>query len=292
MAGSFQYGGQAVIEGVMMRGPARIAVAVRCQEGGIVVEEEEAPPWTSLARVLRLPLVRGMVALLESLVIGIRVLTHSANIAADDAGESLSWAELAVTMVLAVTLAVGLFVVLPTVGAHALSLLGSWGQNLVEGVFRLGVFLAYLVLISRLSDIRRVFEYHGAEHKVIHAYEAGDPLEPAHAAKYPTLHPRCGTSFLLIVLILTIFFFSLIDTPTLGAKIASRILLLPLIAGVGYEMLKFFSRHIDNAVVRGLVAPGLWVQKLTTREPDVSQLEVAISALKAVLPAGELSRVV
>lgn len=292
MASSFQYGGQAVIEGVMMRGPARIAVAVRRQEGDIVVEQQEAPPWTSLSKILGLPLVRGIVALVESLVIGIRVLTYSANLMADEAGEHLSWAELAVTMVIAVALAVALFVVIPTAGAHALSVLGTLGQNLVEGIFRLAVFLAYLVLIARMPDIRRVFEYHGAEHKVIHAYEAGERLEPASVAHYSTLHPRCGTSFLLIVLILTIFFFSLLNTPTLGAKIVSRIVLLPLVAGVGYEILKFSSRHMDNVVVRWLVTPGLWVQKLTTRQPDAAQLQVAISALEAVLPASDLSRVV
>lgn len=292
MASSFQYGGQAVIEGVMMRGPARIAVAVRRQEGDIVVEQQEAPPWTSLSKILGLPLVRGIVALVESLVIGIRVLTYSANLMADEAGEHLSWAELAVTMVIAVALAVALFVVIPTAGAHALSVLGTLGQNLVEGIFRLAVFLAYLVLIARMPDIRRVFEYHGAEHKVIHAYEAGERLEPASVAHYSTLHPRCGTSFLLIVLILTIFFFSLLNAPTLGAKIVSRIVLLPLVAGVGYEILKFSSRHMDNVVVRWLVTPGLWVQKLTTRQPDAAQLQVAISALEAVLPASDLSRVV
>lgn len=284
---SFQYGGQAVIEGVMMRGPAKIAVAVRRADGDIAVETNDSSPWVTLSRFLSLPMVRGVVALGESLVVGMRVLTFSANVAAGEEGEQLRLRDIVLSLLVAVVVAVLLFVVLPTAGGHAFSGLPFWLQNFIEGGLRLAIFVLYLVAISRMRDIQRVFAYHGAEHKVIHAYEAGQPLAVSGVRPFSTLHPRCGTSFLLIVLLLTIFFFSLVPVPTLGARIASRLVLLPVVAGTGYELLKLSSRNMDKAVVRWLVAPGLWVQKLTTREPDDAQLEVAIRALQAVLAGKE-----
>lgn len=284
---AFQYGGQAVVEGVMMRGPQKIAVAVRRADGDIAVEINHSPPWATLCRFLSLPMLRGVVALAESLVVGIRVLTFSASIAAGEEGEQLRLTDIVLSLLVAVAVAILLFVVLPTAGGHAFSALPLWAQNFIEGGLRLAIFILYLLAISRMRDIQRVFAYHGAEHKVIHAYEAGQPLEVPVVRQFSTLHPRCGTSFLLIVLLLTIFFFSLVPAPTLGARVVSRLVLLPLVAGTGYELLKLSSRNMNKIVVRWLVAPGLWVQKLTTREPDDAQLEVAIRALQAVLAGKE-----
>ncbi|TDA69763.1 MAG: DUF1385 domain-containing protein [Clostridia bacterium] len=283
----FQYGGQAVIEGVMMRGPRKMAVAVRRADGDIALEISDSPPWATLSRFLSLPMVRGVVGLIESLVVGIQVLTFSANMAVGEDEEQLRVMDIVLSLLVAVAVAVLLFVVLPTAGGLVFSGLPLWGQNLIEGGLRLAIFILYLVAISRMRDIRRVFAYHGAEHKVIHAYEAGRPLEVPEVRPFSTLHPRCGTSFLLIVLLLTVLFFSLVPASTLGMRIVSRVVLLPLVAGTGYELLKLSSRNMDKAVVRWLVTPGLWVQKLTTREPDDAQLEVAISALQAVLAGKE-----
>jgi uncharacterized protein YqhQ len=282
-------GGQAVLEGVMMRGVSTWAVAVRKPEGDIDITSEPLVSWAKRHRLLRLPVIRGVVALAESLKIGFRALAISANaqLESEDGEEpepigGWLWGA---TIAFSLALAIGLFFVVP-VGATSLikDQLGSsllfW---LVEGILRTAIFIAYLVAISRLADLRRVFEYHGAEHKTISCYEAGDRLTPARAELYSRLHPRCGTSFLLIVMVLAIFVFAPIGLPAWYWLLASRILGIPLIAGLSYEVIKWAGRHRRKRWVRAVMWPGLMLQNLTTREPDRDQLAVAIAALEAVL---------
>ncbi len=284
MSSNFQYGGQAVIEGVMMRGPDIRAIAVRLPEGGITVDRKEIGSITQKYPFLKWPFIRGLVALVESLVIGLEALSFSANKAMGEE-EELSKTEIVLTIGAAFGLAVVLFVILPTWGAHLLKsqVQGSFAQNLVEGVFRLAVFLLYVVIIGRLPDIKRVFQYHGAEHKVINAYEAGEELAVEKVQRFGTFHPRCGTSFLLIVLVLSIFLFALLGQQVLWWRITSRVLLLPVLAGISYEVLKLSAKYAEHALCRLLIAPGRWLQGLTTGDPDDSQVEVAISAMGAVL---------
>jgi uncharacterized protein YqhQ len=279
-------GGQAVLEGVMMRGVSVWAVAVRKPEGDIEVTSEPLVSWAKRSRVLRWPVIRGVVALGESLKIGFRALAISANAQLDpEEQEEIGGFTWGVTIFLSLVLAIGLFFVIP-VGATSLikDQLGSpllfW---LVEGLLRTAIFIGYIVLISRLRDLRRVFEYHGAEHKTISCYEAEDRLIPSRAKLYSRLHPRCGTSFLLIVMVLAIFVFAPIGLPAWYWLLASRILGIPLIAGLSYEVIKWAGRNRRKRWVRALMWPGLMLQNLTTREPDESQLEVAIAALEAVL---------
>ncbi|KJR95969.1 MAG: membrane protein [Peptococcaceae bacterium BRH_c4a] len=288
MAFNFQYGGQAVIEGVMMRGPSGRAVAVRLPGGGIAVDEKQVGSITKRYPFLKWPLLRGVVALLESLLIGIEALNYSASKALGEE-EELSKTEIVLTIGFALALAVVLFVIVPTGAAHLLKNLfqSSLAQNLVEGVLRLVVFLLYVVLIGRLEDIKRVFQYHGAEHKVINAYEAGHELTVEKVQRFSTFHPRCGTSFLLIVLVLSIFLFASLGHQVLWWRITSRILLLPVLAGISYEALKLSARYAENFLCRLLITPGRWLQALTTGEPDDSQVEVAISAFDAVLKESE-----
>ncbi len=288
MGAPFQYGGQAVIEGVMMRGPDSRAVAVRLPDRDIIVDEKKVGSLARRVPVLNWPLVRGMVVLVESLVLGIEALTYSANQATGE-DEELTVKEIVVTIGIAFGLAILLFVVLPTFAAHLLKEVapGSFMQNLVEGVFRIAIFLAYVLAVGRLGDIRRVFEYHGAEHKVINAYETGDELTVERVQNYSTLHPRCGTSFLLIVLVISILIFSLLGEQVLWWRILSRVLLLPAVAGISYELVKLSGKYADNALCRILIAPGLWLQKLTTAPPDNGQVEVAITAFGAVFKEGE-----
>ena len=277
-------GGQAVIEGVMMRGPGYIATAVREPSGAIAVQRERLVSLGDRYPVLKAPLVRGVVAMGEALVYGIKALSFSAR-AAGEEEEALSAREIVLTMAAAVAVAVLLFVIIPTFAAKYIhsAVTSPSLLNLFEGLLRLGIFLGYVVAISFLKDIRRVFEYHGAEHKTIHAYEAGVPLEVANVQRYSTLHPRCGTSFLLIVMLISTFVFAFLGWPDLWLRIASRVLLLPLIAGVSYEVLRFSGRSRSRWVAWA-IAPGLWLQKLTTREPSDDQVEVAIQALLAVRP--------
>ncbi|MET0926652.1 MAG: DUF1385 domain-containing protein [Solirubrobacterales bacterium] len=290
-------GGQAVLEGVMMRGVSTWAVAVRKPDGEIELTSEPLVSWAKRHRILRLPVIRGVVALGESLKIGFRALALSANaqLEEDEHGrkEEIGGWMWGVTIALSIALAIGLFFVVP-VGATSLikDQLGSaWLFWLVEGILRTAIFIAYIVAISRLPDLRRVFEYHGAEHKTISCYEAGDRLIPARAEGYSRLHPRCGTSFLLIVMVLAIFVFAPIGLPEWYWLVASRILGIPLIAGLSYEVIKWAGRNRRKAWVRALMWPGLMLQNLTTREPDRAQLAVAIAALEAVLavenPAAE-----
>jgi uncharacterized protein YqhQ len=282
-------GGQAVLEGVMMRGVSTWAVAVRTPEGEVEVTSEPIVSWAKRHRVLRWPVIRGVVALGESLKIGFRALAISANaqLEEDEEGEKEEiggwmWG---VTIALSLALSVGLFFVIP-VGAT--SLIKDWLGSallfwLVEGILRTLIFIGYIVAISRLPDLRRVFEYHGAEHKTISCYEAGDELKPENAKRYSRLHPRCGTSFLLIVMVLAIFVFAPIGLPEWYWLLASRILGIPLIAGLSYEVIKWAGKNRNKKWVRALMWPGLMLQNLTTREPDLDQLAVAIRSLEEVL---------
>jgi uncharacterized protein YqhQ len=287
-------GGQAVLEGVMMRGVSTWAVAVRLPRpdgapkselGDIEIRSEPLVSWTKKHRAYRLPIIRGVVALAESLVIGFKALGISANAQVPDQEEPISGGMWAGTIVVALAFAIGLFFVVP-VGLTSLikDAIGSaflfW---LIEGIVRTAIFLGYLVLLSRLKDLRRVFEFHGAEHKTIAAYEAGVDLTPANAARFSRLHPRCGTSFLLIVMIVAIFVFAPIGLPAWWLLVITRILGVPLIAGISFEIIKWAGRNRNKAWVRAVMWPGLQLQKLTTREPDHDQLAVAIAALDAVL---------
>jgi uncharacterized protein YqhQ len=294
-------GGQAVLEGVMMRGVSTWAVGVRkalpeeLSEKGVNPEigahgeiEVRSFPLTSILkkhRLLRLPIVRGVVALVESLVIGFKALGLSANAQLPDEDEDISGGMWALTVLVAVALAVGLFFVVP-VGLTSLikdQLGSSFLFWLVEGVVRTAIFLGYLLLLSRLRDLRRVFEYHGAEHKTISCYEASLELTPENAQRFSRLHPRCGTSFLLIVMIVAIFVFAPIGLPAWYLLVLTRILGVPLIAGISFEIIKFAGRNRRRRWVRAVMWPGLQLQKLTTREPDLEQLAVAIAAMNAVL---------
>lgn len=284
-----QYGGQALIEGVMMRGPKAIAMAIRLPNGEIEVTNEEIKSW-SQRPFLKLPIIRGFVALIESLILGTKALMFSANRAVgEEEGEELSFWEMAVTIIVALGAGLLLFVGLPTASAHFLDNFfpGTVLQNLLEGFIRLVVLFLYIILISRLSDIQRVFQYHGAEHKAIFAYEAGEGLNVENTRKYSRLHPRCGTSFLLIVVVVSIFVFAFLGLEPLWWRILSRVLLMPLVAGISYEVLKFSGRHAGSILCRWLITPGLLLQKLTTREPDDSQIEVAIAALNGIVQTGQ-----
>jgi uncharacterized protein YqhQ len=294
-------GGQAVLEGVMMRGISTWAVAVRKPvpedlhdgkldpeegaHGEIEVQSFPLVSWTKKHPVLRWPIIRGVVALVESLKIGFKALGISANAQLPEEEEPISGGAWAGTVVVALVFAIGLFFVVP-VGLTSLiksSLHSSVLFWLIEGIVRTAIFLGYLLLLSRLRDLRRVFEYHGAEHKTIACYEAGEPLTPENAARYSRLHPRCGTSFLLIVMIVSIFTFAPIGLPAWYFLVASRILGVPLIAGISFEIIKWAGRNRRKRWVRVVMWPGLQLQKLTTREPDPAQLAVAIAALDAVL---------
>jgi uncharacterized protein YqhQ len=282
-------GGQAVLEGVMMRGVSTWAVAVRTPEGEVDITSEPIVSWAKRHRVLRWPVIRGVVALGESLKIGFRALAISANaqLEEDEEGnkEEIGGWMWGATVAFSLVLAIGLFFVVPV---SATSLIKDWLGSawlfwLVEGILRTAIFIGYIVLISRLADLRRVFEYHGAEHKTISCYEAGDRLTPARAELYSRLHPRCGTSFLLIVMVLAIFVFAPIGLPEWYWLLLSRVLGIPLIAGLSYEAIKWMGKHRRKRWVRGLMWPGLMLQNLTTREPDREQLAVAIASLEAVL---------
>jgi uncharacterized protein YqhQ len=282
-------GGQAVLEGVMMRGVSTWAVAVRNPEGQIEINSEGLVPWAKRHRLWRVPVIRGVVALGESLKIGFRALAISANaqMEEDEEGkkEEIGGWVWGLTIALSLALSIGLFFVVP-VGLTSLikdQLGNAFLFWLVEGILRTAIFIGYIVVISKLPDLRRVFEYHGAEHKTISCYEAEDELTPARAKLYSRLHPRCGTSFLLIVMVLAIFVFAPIGLPAWYWLLASRILGIPLIAGLSYEVIKWAGKNRRKRWVRAVMWPGLMLQNLTTREPDEEQLAVAIAALEKVL---------
>jgi uncharacterized protein YqhQ len=279
-------GGQAVIEGVMMRNKANVAVAVRQEKGNIFVQKMQFHSISERYPLLKWPLFRGVVAFVEALVLGYRTLTLSAEQVLEGEEEELKGWELPLTMIISLAAGIGLFILLPTVLMKYLSqgLEIPILLNLCEGLLRLLIFLGYILAISSWKEVRRVFEYHGAEHKAIACFEAGQPLTVDNARKYSTLHRRCGTSFLLIVMVISILLFSFFGWPGLWQRILIRLLLLPLVAGISYEGIKLAGVK-DNIFTRILSQPGLWLQRLTTKKPADDQLEVAISALQAVLPA-------
>lgn len=281
-------GGQAVIEGVMMRGPELTATAVRTPEGKIEISSRPVNSISDRYPILKKPLLRGCVSLIESLVIGIRSLGYSAQMAGEEE-EQLSDRELAGTIVFAFVLAAVLFIAIPTGAAKLFHSITEDPVflNLMEGLLRLFIFIAYIVGISRMKDIQRVFQYHGAEHKTIACFEAGEALTVENAMKHTRFHKRCGTSFLLIVMLVSIFVFAFLGWPSLIERIVSRIVLLPVVAGISYEIIRF-SANSDNCLLGWAVKPGLWLQRLTTREPEPDMLEVAIESAKAVLPADKI----
>lgn len=281
-------GGQAVIEGVMMRGPKDVATAVRDPNGRIQVETHPVSSIADRYPILKKPMLRGTVSLVESLVLGLRSLSYSAKMAGDE-DEQLTDKEMAGTIIFALVLASILFIAIPTGAAKFFHFITDDPVflNLMEGFLRLAIFLAYIGGISRMKDIRRVFQYHGAEHKTIHCYEAGLPLTVENVQRFSRLHPRCGTNFLLIVMLVSIFVYAFLGWPSLVERIVSRILLLPVVAGISYELIRFAGRT-TNPVALKLIKPGLWLQYLTTRPPQDDMVEVAIESLKAVLPAEEI----
>ncbi len=280
------YGGQALIEGVMMRGKHTQAMCARLEDGRIVSEVEEFTLLSQRNKFFALPLVRGVCSMIDSLVSGMQAIVWSTNVslAEDEEEEELTPMEIAITLIISIGLGVLLFFLLPVVIAHFLQPLipGNFWQNLFEGIVRVGVFLLYLVLITRMKEIRRVFQYHGAEHKTIHCYEAGEALTPENAARHTRLHPRCGTSFLFIVMIISIFVFALVGVENFAWRLVSRVILLPVIAGVSYEVLRYCGKHMDKRWVRAVAWPGMQLQRLTTAEPDREMLEVAIHSLQKV----------
>jgi uncharacterized protein YqhQ len=286
-------GGQAVLEGVMMRGPSNWAVAVRKPDGDIA--QVHQPIRSPMARhwAFRIPVVRGVVALGESLAIGFRALAISANYAAQQEGEDgvdaeevsteLTRGQLIFAFAIAIGFAVMLFKVTPALITDWIGIKRTGWFVIVEGMIRVTLFILYLTLISLLPDLRRVFQYHAAEHKAINAYEAGEELEPETVQRQSLIHPRCGTAFLLWVMVIAIFVFAFFGRPAWYWLIATRILLLPVIAGIAYELIRFAGKHQRNRILMTVLAPGLWLQRLTTREPTLDQLEVSIRALQEVL---------
>ena len=278
-------GGQAVLEGVMMRGVSTWALGVR-KESEIEVRSFPLVSWTRRRRVYRLPIVRGVVALAESLAIGLRSLQMSASAQMPEGEEELSGSAWAATVVVSLVFAVGLFFLAP-VGLASL-IRGSIGSSsvafwAVEGVIRVAILIGYLALLTRIPDLHRVFQYHGAEHKTIACFEASDELTPENAQRHSRLHPRCGTSFLLIVMVIAILVFAPIGVPAWYILLPTRVVGVPLIAGLSFELIRWAGRNRDRRWVKAIIYPGLQLQKLTTREPDRDQLAVAIAALQAVL---------
>ena len=285
MAKPFYHGGQAVIEGVMMRGKRNLAMSVRRPDGKLEVVKQ---PLANIykGRLREIPLVRGVIVLIETLVLGVQALLHSAQIASAEE-EKIPTAALWGIVVASMAFAVALFFITPLLATRYFDIYiaSDLISNLIEGLVRIGIFIAYLKLIGLFPDIKRVFAYHGAEHKVVNAYEAGCPLELEAIKNYSTAHARCGTSFIFAVLIIAILVFALLGRPSLWLSILSRIILLPVIAALGYEVTRFGASHVKNILAQVLLAPGLMLQAMTTREPDDSQLETAISALNEVIEA-------
>ena len=281
------YGGQAVIEGVMMRGADHWAVAVRRPSGEIHLESHAIDSVVKRIPFLGKPFLRGIIVLGQSMAIGMKALQVGARESSEEE-EQLSSGQMGISLGIAIVLFIGIFILAPTV-------LFSWVQhrvdsdgvltNVLEGLFRVGIFVGYLFLIGRTKEIHRVFEYHGAEHKTIAAYEHDEPLVPEQVDRFSTVHVRCGTNFLIIVMIVTIFVFTLFGTPGIAWRIGSRLIAIPLIAGLSYEALRLGARYPDSTVMRVLMAPGKWLQRITTQAPDRGQIEVAIASFNEVLRA-------
>ena len=292
---SVSYGGQAVLEGVMMRGPAVWSVAVRTPDGKIVAVTTSVSSPMQRNRLWRLPVIRGVIALGESLAIGFRALAISANYAMQEEREEgaegdppevsteISKGQIIVSFVVAIGFALMLFKVGPALLTNWLPIDGTYSFVVIEGLIRVAVFILYIVLIGLMPDLKRVFQYHAAEHKAINALEAGSELTPEKVQKFSLIHPRCGTAFLLWVMVIGIFVFAFVGRPVWYWLIVSRILLLPVIAGLAYELIRYAGKHQENRVLMALLAPGLWLQRLTTRPPSLDQIEVSIRALEEVI---------
>ena len=284
MAREFHYGGQAVMEGVMIRGKKAAVVAVRRPNGELALNIRPLPAIYT-GRVRPVTVIRGVIVVLEGRVLGISFRVLSAHVSLEEEGEELSRGATWLVLLVSIAFAVGLFFLAPLFLTRVIDpyINSSLVFHLIEGGIRLVILLGYMMAISFLPDIRKVFAYHGAEHKTIHAYEDGVPLEAEAVQKYSTAHARCGTAFLLAVLVIAIIVFALIGRQVVWLMVLSRVLLLPVIAALGYEATQYGARHMNNVLVRALVAPGLWLQRLTTREPDDKQIEVAVAALQQAL---------
>ena len=282
----YSYGGQALVEGVLMRGRDAIAVALRHPDGRIVWAAEPLQSGFRGKRVAKLPFVRGLVVLYETLIMGSRWLVRSASLQAADEGVELGKGSIALMLLITMGAVIGIFFLLPLFIASATTGgQGDFVQHLVEGLVRVALFIGYLLLISRAGDIKRVFQYHGAEHMTIHALEHNDPLTVNEIRKYPTAHQRCGTEFLVVVIILSILAFSLVGKQDAVAMVLSRIILIPVIAAVGYEILRFGAKHRGNPIIKALFLPGIWVQMITTKQPTDDMIEVAIVSMEEALRA-------
>jgi len=285
---TYTYGGQALIEGVLMRGRDAIAVALRHPDGRIVFATERLDSGVHGSRAAKWPLARGLVVLYETLVVGTRWLIRSANVQAEEEeGVELGKGSIAVMLIVTLVAAIAIFSLLPLfISSVATSGVDNgWAQPVVEGIVQVGIFLGYLSLVSRTPDIRRVFQYHGAEHMTIHALEAGDPLTVDEVRKYPTAHQRCGTEFLVVLIMLSIFAFSLVGKQPPLVLVASRFILIPVLAAVGYEVLRLGARYRRNPLVKVIMYPGLLVQKITTKQPTDDMIEVAIVSMEEALEA-------
>jgi len=280
------YGGQAVLEGVMIRGQKNMAVAVRRQDGTIALQSVPLSSFFT-GSLRRIPLVRGIITLAETLTLGMRALSYSANVGMEAEDEELSKGSMAMMLVISMGIAIGLFFVVPVLASRALEgVLGSdLASNVAEGVIRLALFFGYIVLIGRMDDIKRVFMYHGAEHMTVHAQERGDPLELDYIRKYSTAHPRCGTAFLLVVMVVSVVAFVFVGRDPFWWLLLSRIVLIPLIAAISYEVIRWSGKYSGNPLVRLITGPSLALQALTTKEPDDDQIEIAIAAMNGALDA-------
>lgn len=284
MSKPFSYGGQALIEGVMMRGKDAYAMAVRKPDGSIIVEKRSVPHWLTKWKITKIPFIRGFFNLLDSMILGFGAISFSAMQAGETEEEALSSWQMALTLLLSIAIGALLFIAIPVYTASfVLPYVGQFGRSLTEGLLRVFIFVLYIWLIGRFEDIKRVFGYHGAEHKTINAFEAGKELVPEEVSNFSNIHPRCGTSFIIIVMLLMIVVFTFVGRTTVLMRMLIKFLMMPVIAGISYEILKFSAKHNDLFFIRVLIAPGLWVQQLTTNDPDKGMLEVAIAALKAVL---------
>lgn len=279
------YGGQAVIEGVMMRGKKNLAMACRKPDGSIVTYQEDLPSLYQ-SKVMKIPFLRGIIGLWDALGLGTRMLTKAANYQTGE-DEKLEGSSLFFTLLFSLSMAVVLFFILPAFVAGKLDQalkLGVWWGNVIEGILRLIILVVYLALVGRMAEIKRTFMYHGAEHKTINAYEARVELIPEEAAKMSTCHPRCGTSFLLTFLVISTFIFALLGPLSLVLRLASRVIMLPIIAGIAYEYIQWAAKNMDKSkLVKAIMQPNLWLQKLSTREPSLDMLEVSINAFKLML---------
>jgi uncharacterized protein YqhQ len=284
-------GGQAVLEGVLMRSLSGYSIAVRQPDGGVAIKKDKLVSVTKKYPFLRFPVIRGSVVLIQSLILGIRALNYSAGVVGEteEGKQEMSSAAVAGSMIMAMLLAVGIFILAPLgltnlIRHYLMPTMTNFTYNVIDGVIRAVFFFVYIVSISYMNEIRRLFQYHGAEHKTVYTFEASEDLTVENARKKSTLHPRCGTSFLMFVLVISIVVFSLVpSTVPFYVKFLARVVLIPLIAGMAYEIIRFSARHLTNRFCRALIQPGLWLQKITTKEPDDSQLEIAITALREAL---------